>query len=1031
MLFFRSPRLRFEILMRKPGGARVVLVLILMTSLLASSRQPARVYASDSDLDPTFGSGGVVTTDFLRGGDDHARGVAVQKDQKIVAAGENSGNFAVVRYNPDGSLDASFGQGGRVVTAFGTNPSSANALVLQSDGKIIVAGFARNNQQGADFALVRYNANGGLDSSFGGGKVTTAFGASPSSAGALALQTDGKIIAAGGVTNSGTLNDFALARYNQDGSLDPSFNGDGKVITDFNGQSDGAVGVAVQPDGRIVAAGTTIFMTLKFALARYNADGSLDASFGTGGRVITPDRYSATGVALQPDGKIVVVGWSPLNFFELVLARYNVDGSLDGTFGAGGIVITDPGGDFETASAVALQSDGKIVVAGGNQFFFLMARYNPNGTLDNTFGFSGLAFNRFYDLFGSMGTAVAIQSDGRIVEAGFTGTQYLATDFGLMRYNVNGSLDTSFDGDGKVTTDFPGGNDLCNAVVIQPDGKIVVAGGNAGDFALARYNLDGSLDTSFGNHGRVLTDFFGGFDSAQAVALQSDGKIIAAGIGAPSATGSNGDFALARYNPNGSLDTTFGVNGKVTTDFAGQTEQARAVAVQPDGKIVAAGGGNFGHSFELARYNPDGSLDSSFDGDGKVTTTVGSNGGEAFGIVIQPGDLKIIAAGDADSDFGLARYNPDGSLDLSFDGDGKVVTDFGGLDRARAIALQPDGKIVAAGFTQVNFNDNSGTSDFALARYNSNGSLDTTFDGDGKVITNISSVGDDDLINGVAIQSDGKIVAAGYTRQGARPFPPFDFALARYSPDGSLDISFGNNGKVTTIIGNSGFQTDKATAVAIQPNDGKIVAVGQATNSGTGVDFALARYGGTDTTPPTIVCPLDLQALTSRPREACATLNYPPPVVSDNLPGATFVCAPPSGSCFPVGSTTVSCTATDAAGNTASCSFTITVFDVLLQSDSDHSVQLLINSFTGDYSFCCPQLPPGQSPLRSRGQVLAHGSTITLTHNAPTYRLQATIDAAAGKGSASYKPLSGNVLCPIQDRNIYDNLPLRCGNVSP
>jgi hypothetical protein len=132
-----------------------------------------------------------------------------------------------------------------------------------------------------------------------------------------------------------------------------------------------------------------------------------------------------------------------------------------------------------------------------------------------------------------------------------------------------------------------------------------------------------------------------------------------------------------------------------------------------------------------------------------------------------------------------------------------------------------------------------------------------------------------------------------------------------------------------------------------------------------------------------------------------------------------------------VGTTAVTCTATDAGRNTAACSFSITVFDVLLQSDSDRNVQLLVNSFTGDYSFCCSQLPPGESPLRGRGEARAHGSTITLTHTTASFKLLASIDAAVGKGTASFKFVSGIVLCPIQDRNIYDNLPLRCGNVSP
>jgi uncharacterized delta-60 repeat protein len=1031
--FQRPVRSHFisELVMERPRRVRVMLALMLI-ALLASPLQPARVRAADGDLDPGFGNGGTVTTDFLRGGDDQANAVVLQKDEKIVVAGGNSGNFAVARYNPDGGLDTSFGNGGRVITAFGNNRSSAHALALQSDGKIVVAGAVMSSVTGSDFALARYNTDGSLDTSFDGdGKVTTHISDISNgneSANAVAIQpADGKIIAAGSTENSSTRADFALARYNMDGSLDTSFDGDGKVVTAFfSDLNEGINSVALQPDGRIVAAGS-------FVLARYNLDGSLDTKFGNGGSGFVLFGATASDVALQPDGKIVIVTFSSAEFSRFVVARYTPEGSLDGSFGTGGIVITNLG-DFTASRALALQSDGKIVVFGDNALFFLLARYNSNGTLDTGFGNNGIESTQISNAFGCNGFDVAIQpGDGKIVAVGVSRSIPLGADFAMARYHEKGSLDISFDDDGIVTTDWPGGPDVCNAVVIQPDGKIVVAGGCAGDFALARYNPDGSLDASFGNGGRVITDFVGGADRAQAVALQADGKIVAAGLSSPLFQLVRTDFALARYNTDGSLDASFDGDGKVTTDFAGDDDEVRAVALQGDGKIVAAGGTFFGRQFALARYNTDGILDTTFDGDGKLVTSLGSDSGSAYGIVIQPGDGKLVAAGGADADFGLVRYNPDGSLDLSFDGDGKVATSFMVRDRARAIGLQPDGKIVAAGFAQPGFTEGTGNGDFALARYNTDGSLDTTFDGDGKVTTNISDVSRDDQAHGVIIQPrDGRIVAAGYAQNGAGIVSPSDFALARYNPDGSLDTSFGGDGTITTNIGNSSTAFDQAHGVAIQPDDGKIIAVGETFNNGTGTDFALARYdGGGDIIPPTIACPTGIQVVTPRPLDACAAVVYPPPVVGDNLPGATVVCAPPSGSCFPVGTTTVTCTATDAAGNTAACSFTVTAFDVLLQSDSDPNAELLINSFTGDYSFCCPLLPAGQSPLRGRGQARTHGSTITLTHIAETFRLVVNIDAAVGKGTASFKPVSGHVLCPIQDRNIFDNLPVLCGNVSP
>ncbi|HET6771320.1 MAG TPA: calcium-binding protein [Actinomycetota bacterium] len=405
-----------------------------------------------------------------------------------------------------------------------------------------------------------------------------------------------------------------------------------------------------------------------------------------------------------------------------------------------------------------------------------------------------------------------------------------------------GDLDPTFDGDGKVTTDFERGVDLANGVVIQADGKIVVAGLASvsvlqpGDFGLARYNTDGSLDPTFDGDGKVTTDFATQADQAFAMAIQGDGKIVAAGRARVAGIF---DFALARYNTDGSLDLTFGVLGKVITDFSDSSDQAFAVAIQGDGKIVAAGSttvpGNI-IDFALARYNADGSLDPTFDGDGMVTTDFEADFDEAFGVTLQ-GDGKIVAAGGANVsethiDFALARYNGNGALDPTFDGDGKVTTDFAAdPDEARAVTLQGDGKIVAAGSAFVSEND-----DFALVRYNADGSLDPTFDGDGKVNTDFAGM--DDVAFAEAIQPNGRIVAAG----GATISGTEDFAVARYKTDGSLDTIFSGDGRVTTDFAG---MDDAAFAAAIQPN-GMIVAAGGTRISGPtiggNIDFALARY---------------------------------------------------------------------------------------------------------------------------------------------------------------------------------------------
>jgi uncharacterized delta-60 repeat protein len=388
-------------------------------------------------------------------------------------------------------------------------------------------------------------------------------------------------------------------------------------------------------------------------------------------------------------------------------------GALDPTFSGDGRQTTDLGGG---ANGVAIQADGKIVVvglAGGGGNDFALARYNPNGSLDPSFSGDG----RQRTDFGSRDRAngVAIQADGKIVAIGASGRG----DFALARYNPNGSLDPSFSRNGKQRTDF-GSRDSANGVAIQADGKIVVAGvasggADGGEFALARYNPNGSLDRSFSGDGKQTTDVGAGNDEAKAVALQGDGKIVAVG---GSTIEEFGDFALARYNPNGSLDPSFSGDGKQEPNL-GFPDFANGAAIQPDGKIIAvglAGGELDSQDFALARLNVDGSLDPSFSGDGEQRTDFGGFE-RANGVSIQA-DGKIVAVGLAGGgatgvDFALARYNPNGSLDPSFSGNGRLRTNFGSRDEAMGVALQADGKIVAAGRTF----GADGTADFAVARY--------------------------------------------------------------------------------------------------------------------------------------------------------------------------------------------------------------------------------------------------------------------------------------------------------------------------
>ena len=343
-----------------------------------------------------------------------------------------------------------------------------------------------------------------------------------------------------------------------------------------------------------------------------------------------------------------------------------------------------------------------------------------------------------------------------------------------------GRLDPGFGSGGKTTTSFAG-NAGASAAVLQ-NGKVVAAGfavtGATTDFALTRYRPDGTLDTSFGNRGRVTTDIAGGAgDSATALAVQADGKLVVAGL----TSGPAGqDFALVRYRPNGTVDPSFGNHGRVTTDFAGGADAAHALVIQADGKLVAAGSATFG----------------------------------------------------TNQDFAIARYHPNGTPDLSFGAGGRATIDIAGaFDEARVLVLQ-GGKLVAAGFT---FTGDAATGDFAVARFTAGGRPDGSFGTGGKVTTDFAPVfGDADEINALVVQQ-GKLVAAGssFTGGGLR----FDFAVARYRPNGGLDESFGAGGATTTDFAR---REDRAQALVLQ--SGRPVAVGSAVNGSGKQTFALARY---------------------------------------------------------------------------------------------------------------------------------------------------------------------------------------------
>lgn len=701
-------------------------------------------------------------------------------------------------------------------------------VVMQPDGKIIVAG-AR--------VLIRYSSNGTIDTTFGIKGIVNYTGW-------IKLTTDGKIIVA----------DTKLLRLTTDGKLDRSFGVNGFAKNDAGNMT---LALALQPDGKIIVLSRSKVWSNSFLqLTRYTHDGMPDATFGTHGTVIqrTESMNYANGMAVQPDGKIVIVG--DTGHGSGYITRFNSDGTLDTAFGRNGTVTTE--GVVSSFRTVALQPDEKIVVAAtpkDPQIRVLIFRYDKNGELDLSFGNAGIVSkveaNPGVFFFT---TSIAVQADGKIAVCG-TG--------GVLRYTSDGTPDSTFGENGAVFASWGYFNDLA----IQPDGKLVVVGNRQPtELLVRRYMSDGMPDGTFGLGGDALYVRTSADDRGDAVAVQLDGKILVA-------ANSSSTLWLTRYNDDGSLDGSFGQNGRVSSAVRAGTSNF-LLALQSDEKIVVVGTAQSESLFVL-RYDKDGKPDSSFDVDG-----VASHEGVAEAVAIQA-DGKIVIGGhtSGNSQVGLMllRYNSDGTMDKTFGVDGVVTQN--SYTFGRAVALKPDGKIVVASdriaplsFAQFHMSgEQSSQPTAALLRFHQDGSQDTSFGDNGiAVIDNLDRT---NRVISLSLGTNGTILVAGHIAAGAA-------YVARYDKDGkhvgSTSFSGYAGGMVvqpdgkTVVVGSNldndlvvlRYNTDwtaddtfrtredvkdygSGRAVCIQP-DGKIVVVGTTSNS----DVMILRLIGGDAVQP-------------------------------------------------------------------------------------------------------------------------------------------------------------------------------------
>ncbi len=750
-------------------------------------------------LDPTFANGGIALTNVNSSDSPAAvyeqiNAVAVQPDGKTIIAGFSGPNlpnsdFSVIRFNTDGSFDSTFGTRGKVLIDFGNSRDVATSLVIQPNGKIVIGGRSAATSS-YDFAFARLNADGSLDTSFSGdGKAVIDIGSTFDQLYALALQSNGRILAAGSLTTTNT--DFAVIRLLADGSRDYSY-GSGLVKVDFGTSlgTDEAYAIAVQGNGAIVVAGQS---SNNFALARFTSNGSLDTSFSGDGKLTTTvGTYTnhAKALAIQSDGKIIAAGFSTFTSSGFAMARYNTNGTLDTTFSDDGIVTDGTAG---AANSVILGANGNITLAGGGAF--AAARYTSAGVLDTSFASNGrTAFNFGYTANASA-LGAARRPDGSIVIAGYSviksNTKIVSCAACI---TSSGLADLSFSQDGFQVFTIPGPGETGWAAAMQPDGKIVIAGvgsnGVSNDVLVMRQYPDGTPDLHFGNNGIVLTPTTGGSAAAFCTAIQEDGGIIAAGR---AANPSLSDFLLVRYLSNGLLDNSFGTGGIVLTDMSGSHDQIIAVSPLANGRILACG--TAGNYVGLARYLPNGALDSSFGNGGKVTKQVESSYNYAYGMRILPSG-KILVAGYAYISSSatyigfVLKFLENGTLDSTFGTAGiarQTIT--GSSVMWNGLDVQSDGKIVLAGQTGSSLNY-----DFLMARLMPNGALDTNF---GQAGWQTIPFGTNDGAKSVVIAPNDKIIAAGWANTGGFD----RVAAVRLMSDGRMDPSFFTGGKITVSVG--------------------------------------------------------------------------------------------------------------------------------------------------------------------------------------------------------------------------------------
>ncbi|MBK8979054.1 MAG: hypothetical protein IPM29_24420 [Planctomycetes bacterium] len=677
-------------------------------------------YQRDGTLDPRFGDGGTATISLEPGGIGFGLQAALVSRGRVLLGHSRNGDFAVLALAADGTVDPTFGSAGIVTHDLGGGYDLPTHMLLDSGGNVVLVGVSHVSGQ-QSLAAVRLLADGGLDPSFGSGGI------------ALTTQANGMSVHGAAATPDGGLA-MLVARWGIGGTqwsvvrLDAR----GSLLADFPVSVQGTADLAVQDDGMILLSETGDARS--FRAARYTPQGALDPSFGVGGRAVVPAAQigalwaSSTGIAASAGVGVLVLGSrtaTSTSDLDFAVVRLSATGSHDRTYAGGAgfasvetsLPQTDQGMDL-----AVLQGDGKLLVLGNSggqaNSYSLLARYDAYGSLDGSFGLGGIQPLPGDDIEWSGGRALAVQSTGRILVGCVSRIGRLnsgETDLVIVGFDPWGRLDPTFGAAGYAFVDRPGGDDNLWRLAVLPDDRVVVFGAHgtgtpsAGwkQFPLvARLLPDGAADHGFCNSGSVVLGTLAQSPNVAGGAVYPDGRIFVAawGFGANSTTYELLIGLLQPDGTNGGLMPT----GRTGRDFG-------PAAIDDLGRVLL-GVGRASPNWSVLRFLPNGAfdavtLDSTFGTNGTATMDVGGFTG-CQDLVVQ-GDRKVLGIGRVGADFGLVRWNEDGTPDLGFGTGGVAVADFGPDSWAATGVIQGDGRIVLVGVvTTPNYG-----SDIALARF--------------------------------------------------------------------------------------------------------------------------------------------------------------------------------------------------------------------------------------------------------------------------------------------------------------------------